>query len=198
MLGNRVEPATLHRRALEDLSFIRDTMASVSGYTTFSGRGLLVVGLGALITGVMATQAPPGLAQVQVWLIDAVISVGIGIASVILKANVARQPLFAGPVRKFSIGFLPAVLAGAALSLQMIRDGAWERLPGIWLLAYGTALLSAGATSVAIISIMGGAFFVLGCTALFGSAAWGNALLMLGFGGLHLCFGALIVRRYGG
>jgi len=198
MLTDRAEPAALQRRALEDLSFIRNTMAGASGYTTFSGRGLLVVGIGALIAGALATLAQPGMARVQVWLIDAVLSVGIGVTAVVIKANVAQQPLFAGPVRKFSIGFLPALMAGAALTVQMIGDGSWDRMPGIWLLAYGTALLSAGATSVAVIPAMGGGFFVLGCAALFGPTIWGNPLLMLGFGGLHLCFGALIARRYGG
>jgi len=38
----------------------------------------------------------------------------------------------------------------------------------------------------------------LGAVALFTPAAWGNALMAVGFGGLHLAFGAVIARRYGG
>ena len=45
---------------------------------------------------------------------------------------------------------------------------------------------------------MGLAFMVLGVVALFASAEWSNTLLGLGFGGLHILFGAIIARRYGG
>jgi len=45
---------------------------------------------------------------------------------------------------------------------------------------------------------MGVGFIALGAIALLASPAWANALLAAGFGGLHLVFGLIIARRYGG
>jgi heme/copper-type cytochrome/quinol oxidase subunit 3 len=39
---------------------------------------------------------------------------------------------------------------------------------------------------------------LLGALALFSPPAWTNYFMAIGFGGLHLLFGAIIVRKYGG
>jgi hypothetical protein len=38
----------------------------------------------------------------------------------------------------------------------------------------------------------------LGAIALFTPVRWGDALMALGFGGLHIGFGLVIARRHGG
>ena len=77
-------------------------------------------------------------------------------------------------------------------------NGLTTRLPGCWLLLYGTALVAGGALSVRIVPVMGLAFMALGAAAFVAPAGWGNAFMAAGFGGLHIVFGLVIARRYGG
>ena len=38
----------------------------------------------------------------------------------------------------------------------------------------------------------------LGGVALFSPASWADLMMALGFGGLHVAFGVIIARKYGG
>jgi hypothetical protein len=88
--------------------------------------------------------------------------------------------------------------AGALLTLALFRAGAAQLLPGAWLLLFGAAVTSGGAFSVRIVPVMGFSFLALGAAALVAPAAWGDAFMAAGFGGLLVIFGLLIARRYGG
>jgi len=59
-------------------------------------------------------------------------------------------------------------------------------------------VVTGGAFSVRIVPAMGFAFMALGTVALLGPMIWSDWLLMAGFGGLHVLFGAIIGARYGG
>jgi hypothetical protein len=71
-------------------------------------------------------------------------------------------------------------------------------LSGLWLLLYGAGVTAGGAFSITLLPIMGLCFMSLGVLGVFGPPAWAAALMIAGFGGLHLVFGAVIARRHGG
>jgi hypothetical protein len=90
------------------------------------------------------------------------------------------------------------MIVGALLTAAFYRDGEIRLLPGMWLLLYGTAVVSGGSFSVRVVPIMGVCFIVLGAAAIVSPTAWGNGYMMAGFGGLQIVFGLIIAQKYGG
>jgi hypothetical protein len=191
-------PVSLHSRAIADLRFIRETMAVTAAYTAFSGVGLFIVGVGALLAGCLSEHEAGITRRLEIWVVDAVVSMAIGCVTSILKARAAEQPIFTGSMRKFSLSFAPAIVAGAVLTWVMLGTASEGLLPGIWLLLYGVGLVSAGALSIGVVPAIGVIFFILGALALTALTPWSDLLLWAGFAALHIVMGVVIWRRHGG
>jgi hypothetical protein len=191
-------PPALHDRAMDNLRFIRETMERASSFTAVPGWGAMLIGASAVATA-LAAGVPAGASRWRTaWLVEAFVAIIVGIVSMRRKARAAGVKLYAGPGRRFILSLVPPLLAGAVLTIALNRIGQYRLLPGLWLLLYGTGVVTGGAFSVRIVPLMGIAFMGFGCLALALSEPWPEALMGLGFGGLHLCFGAIIARRYGG
>jgi hypothetical protein len=197
-IAQRAAPVDLKDRAAADLQFIRETMNSAASFTALSGVGYVLVGVGALVAGGVARLSPSPVDRVEVWLADAALSIVIGFGFTARKARAAGQPLLTGPFRKFARSFSPAVIAGAVMTAWLVSDHAYQYLPALWLLCYGAALAAGGAFSVPVVPTMGASYLTLGVICALAPPSWSDGLLLAGFGGLHILFGALIARRYGG
>ena len=188
----------IRENAADDLRFIREAMEHSSRFTDVPGIGMIVIGCTALAAAWLGARQSGDVAWLAVWGVEIVLAVGIGAVAVALKARDTGSEPFAAPVRKVVLGMVPPLAAGALLTAFFVRGDLVASLPGMWLLLYGTAVVTGGAYSVKVVPIEGLCFVALGAVALFLPAAWGDALLALGFGGVHIVFGALIARRYGG
>ena len=192
------EPIPLHSRAIEDLSFIRETMERATTVTSVPGWGGAAMGVTALLAAWVASRQGSRAEWLAVWLGEAVVALGIGGVTMVRKAELTGSSLRTRTGRLFVTSFVPPILAGAVLTVGCHALGFGRILPGIWLLLYGTAVVTAGAFSVRLVPIMGACFMVLGAVALAAPAGYGDLLMALGFGGLQIGFGFVIARRYGG
>jgi hypothetical protein len=188
----------LHDRAMDNLRYIRETMERATPFTGISGRGEMAIGVTALGASIVAAQQQNFKAWLAIWLAEGFISLLIAGWSMDRKARATQTPLFSGSGRKAVFSLAPPVIAGGLLTIVLVRAGLSEAIPGVWLLLYGTGVITGGMFSVRAVPAMGLCFMALGALALFSSVAWANWFMAVGFGGLHLLFGAIIVRKYGG
>ena len=192
------DPVPIDRRAADDLHFIRDTMERAASFTAVPGWGGVVIGATALGAGAVAFGRPLRRA----------------ILRVVFRSAVGPGHCRAGAADKIQAACLvSAVPTGATCSIEFhasapCRGHSHGRLlpspnfrginSGLWLLLYGAAVVTGGAFFVRIVPVMGLCFMFVGALSLLAPAAWGNMFLTAGFGGLHVAFGIVIARRYGG
>jgi hypothetical protein len=193
-----VPPPPLHVTAIDNLRFIRETMEGAAFFTAVSGLGEMAVGLTALGAAYVASRQSSFLGWLATWLVEALLAILVNAVAVVWKAKKAEISLFSTPGRRFVLGLLPPLFAGAVLTGVLLVTGTMAVMPGVWLLLYGTAVVTGGAFSVRTVPVMGLAFMALGAVTLVSPPGWGDALLAAGFGGLHLIFGAWIAWRHGG
>ena len=188
---------SIQDRAFDNLHFIRRTMQRASEFTAVPGWGGVAMGVTALIAAYISVQQPTRRTWLNVWFFEAVLAAAIGVVAVWHKSRASKSELLSGPAQKFLLSFSPSIVAGALITLFVYLSTTYAILPGVWLCCYGAAVISGGTFSVRVVPIMGICFMVLGAVA-FLVPAWDTYCLACGFGGLHIVFGMLIARKYGG
>ena len=190
-------PQPLADRALDNLRYIRATMERAGSFTAVPGWGQVAIGVTALVAALVAARQPSALTWLVTWLVEALVALAIGGSAMVRKARAVNDSLLTGPGRRFGLSFLPPVVVGGLLTIALYLAGERALVPAVWLLLYGTGVMTGGAFSVPVVPVMGLGFLVLGVVALF-APRLGDGLLAAGFGGLHIVFGFWIARKYGG
>jgi hypothetical protein len=192
-------PEPIHAHAAENLRFIRDAMTRASAFTAVPGWGGVLMGATAMAAAAVAGPPDNSIRWVMVWFVEAAIAIAIALVAMTRKARRSGAPLSTtAPAYRFALAYVPPLVAGMVLTPVFVTLDLMARLPGCWLLLYGTGLASGGAFSVRIVPIMGVCFMALGTIAFAAPVGWGHYFLAAGFGGFHIVFGIIIARNYGG
>jgi hypothetical protein len=183
---------------MDNLRYIRETMERASAFTAVPGWGQVAIGVTALAATYVSARQPTARGWLGTWVAAAVISLLIAGWLMDRKARALGTPLLSGPGRKVAFSLSPPMIVGALLTVVLFRSGLTTAIPGMWLLLYGTGVVTGGMFSVSVVPVMGLCFMVLGSVALFVPGELGNWFMAAGFGGLHIIFGTIIARKYGG
>jgi hypothetical protein len=190
-------PATIESRALGTLAYIRASIESSSSMHV-PGMAGIVMGIIGVLAAIVVSLPRWAAHWLGIWLAAAVVALVLGGALVARQIAQRGHARYLGPVRKFLLCLCPALFAGAVLTVVFSTAGETHVIPGMWLLLYGCAVLSASTVTIAgiarLICIMGGLFVALGLMTFALPATAHTAMLGLGFGILHIIFGFLIGR----
>jgi hypothetical protein len=188
----------MHTHAMDNLRFIRSAMESSASFTSVPGLGGVVVGLTGLLAGVLAGRPPLANHWLTIWVVAAIVALVQGGLFMTKKARGQGVRLSRGVARRFFFSVTPPLVAAAVLTVVLHGTLVEGIIPGVWLFLYGSGVISGGTYSVRPVPIMGVCFMALGLVAMLAPETWSNGLLTLGFGGLHIVFGTIIARRFGG
>ncbi len=199
--GASVKPekvVSINEKAIDNLRYIRETMERAGSFTAVPGWGGILMGISALLTAFISSQLPSRELWFFAWLGEAVLAFTIGLYAMVQKAKAFRSGLLNGPGRKFALSLCPAMIAGAVLTIALYTNGLFQLMPGSWLLIYGVAIVTCGVFSVRVVPVMGMCFMALGAPALFAPLRYATVFMAFGFGVLHVIFGIIIGKKYGG
>lgn len=200
-----IEPPSLET-ARENLTYIRRTLEAAGQFTAVPGKCLMVAGTLALagvfanayVTGTPWSRWPAPALSLDVWGVVLGISVAIVSFGIYRKAQQLGTPLRAPLVRKLLWGLCPALFVGGMLTSFAIRSHSLQSLPVIWLGCYGAAVANSGQVSVAPVRYLGIGLLLAAAGAAVSPPGMGLTWLAVGFGWLHLVFGAYIAWRHNG
>jgi hypothetical protein len=191
-------PRSVSSQAADNLTFIRSTMERASTFTSVSGIGGVAVGVIGLVAAIVGARQPTADRWLVTWLAAAVIAAAVEVVAMMRKAYRAGMTLTGPAARRFALGMAAPLVAGAAITYALWAARQYTVMTPAWLLLYGTGVLTGGMFSVPVVRAIGICFMTAGIAAVVTPPAWGNVWLAIGFGGLHIGFGAYIARNHGG
>lgn len=192
------EPVNIGDRAIDNVKFIREMMERSASFTAVPGYGGILMGVTAVAAAYIANTQVYLRDSLMTWLIEAFLAFAIGFLAMWQKSKIAGQSLFSTPARKFAYGFIPPLVVGVVIVLGLWRYEYYYVMAPVCMLCYGAAVACGGAFSARVVPVMGWCFIALGTVAFILPSSYAQIMMGASFGLLHIIFGAIIARKYGG
>lgn len=197
-MSEEKQAVNIGERAIDNLQFIRETMERSTHFTAVPGYGGMLMGATAVAAAFIANSQILLRDSVITWLVEAGLAFAVGLLAMWQKSKIAGQSLVSAPAKKFAFGFAPPLIVGVVIVLGLSQNGYFYVLPPVCMLCYGAAVVCGGAFSVRVVPVMGWCFIALGAVSFALPTNYGSLMMGVSFGLLHIIFGAIIARRYGG
>ena len=181
----------LDRHALGTLQYIRASI-DAAGLLAVPGSAGIAMGAVGILAALLVSLPALAAHWLAIWLAAGGVAVACGTILMAHQVMSRGTALYRGPLRRFLMCLAPPLLVGAVLTWQLWLHRAETLIPGVWLLLYGCAVMAASTLTRRALAVMGALLVLLGGIALQLPQSYHNAILGVGFGGLHLLFGVLI------
>jgi hypothetical protein len=192
------QPRSVSSQATDNLTFIRSAMERSSTFTAVPGAGGVVTGVIGLIAAVVGARQPTADRWLGTWLAAAAVAVIVELVAMTRKAHRAGMMLTGTNARRFALGMAAPLVAGAAITYELWTVRNFTVMVPVWLLSYGAGVVTGGLFTLPVVRAIGVCLMAAGMAAIVTPSEWGNLWLAVGFGGLHVGFGAYIARTHGG
>ena len=192
------DPVNIGDRAIDNVRYIREMMERSASFTAVPGYGGMLMGATAVVAAYISNRQVYTVDALGVWLIEAFLALAIGLLAMWQKSKIAGESLLSAPARKFAYGFIPPIVVGTIIVLGLWKNGHYYVMAPVCILTYGAAVVCGGSFSVRAVPIMGWCFIAVGAIAFASPTSYGNLMMGVAFGLVHIVFGAIIARKYGG
>lgn len=198
-----------HKDYTRDLSEIRELMSRSSQFISLSGISGILAGVyaivGAFIAKIVVFDYYPNYIEsvkssesLVFIIVDLALVLLLSIATAMIlsrkKAKDNNEQIWGETTKRLILNFLIPFLTGGIFTLILLLQGEYNLIAGSMLIFYGLALINASKYTVGTIKYLGIAEVITGlvCLALPAIGFW---LWVIGFGALHIIYGALLYRE---
>lgn len=195
---------------IKNIDYIKEIVESSNLYTNLSGLAGMLCGIFAFIGCIIsyyllgsfnltASLIQSKLLMLGVlWLIVFTGALSVQIGFTVRKAHKIGVQPWTKLSHQIIFALLPSLLAGAVLTLYLVKYNQPVFIPGVWILLYGVGIAASGMFSIIAVRLLGWAFILTSILPLFVYPEYGLIFMALTFGIYHIIYGVIISVKYRG